>query len=139
MGPRDRVERPGVGQVVRTYRDLVAWQKAYQLGLEVSKSAGALPPEERFGLGSQLRRGAVSVASNIAEGYGRGGRADYVRFLKVARGSLYELETQLSFCFDLGYHDAKTHEHLRVALQECERVLAGLIRSLEKTTDASIP
>lgn len=139
MGPRDRVERPGARQVVRTYRDLVAWQKAYELGLEVSRSARSLPAEERFGLGSQLRRGAVSVASNIAEGYGRGGRADYVRFLKVARGSLYELETQLSFCFDLGYHDAAVHEHLRVKLQDCERVLAGLIRSLERLSDDSNP
>ncbi|MBL0869088.1 MAG: four helix bundle protein [Phycisphaerales bacterium] len=124
---------------MRTYRDLVAWQKAYELGLEVSRSARSLPAEERFGLGSQLRRGAVSVASNIAEGYGRGGRADYVRFLKVARGSLYELETQLSFCFDLGYHDAAVHEHLRVKLQECERVLAGLIRSLERLNGGSNP
>ncbi len=79
----------------------------------------------------QMRRAGVSVASNIAEGYGRGSRADYIRFLYIARGSLYELNTQISFAKDLQYIQASDLEELCKKLDECERVLWGLIRSLE--------
>jgi four helix bundle protein len=116
---------------IRTFRDLVAWQKAYSLGLEVYQFTLGLPTDERFSLVSQLRRGAISISSNIAEGYGRGGRADYTRFLKIARGALYELDTQVSFCVDLRYASAETYQQLKVLIDECERILAGLIRSLE--------
>lgn len=116
---------------INTFRDLIAWQKAFGLGVQVYKVAQSLPSMESFGLGSQLRRGAISVASNIAEGFGRGSTADYVRFLKVARGSLYELDTQLEFAVELGFAQRSTYTAVKERLDETERVLAGLIRSLE--------
>jgi four helix bundle protein len=91
-----------------------------------------MPPEERYGLVSQLRRGAVSVASNIAEGYGRQSTSDYIRFLRVARGSLYELETQMLFAVEFGYVEQATCDELLGLMSECGRLLAGLIRSLER-------
>lgn len=116
---------------IKSFRDIVAWQKGYAIGLEVYKVTAQFPVEERFALTSQLRRGAVSVASNIAEGYGRGGRADYVRFLKISRGALYELDTQIRFATDLGYLPSTTSESLKSRIDECARILGGLIRSLE--------
>jgi four helix bundle protein len=134
MGSRDqgteRAERPKNGPV-RSFRDLVAWQKAYQVGLMVYAATRSFPADERFGLVTQLRRSAVSVASNIAEGYGRGGRTDYSRFLKIARGSLYEVDTQLMFSKELGYLPIDDYEPAKAALDECERVLAGLIRAID--------
>ena len=117
---------------INSYRDLIAWQKAFGAGLKIHRLAGQLPDSERYGLISQLRRGAVAVSSNIAEGYGRGSTADYVRFLKVARGCLYELDTQLLFCVQLEYLSRELYEEHKRDLDECERVLAGLIRSLER-------
>lgn len=116
---------------IRSFRDFVAWQKAYALGLEIYKLSGELPERERFGLTQQLRRAVVSIASNIAEGYGRGGRADYLRFLKFARGSLYEVDTQLMYCVDLECVSAEDYADTKSILDETERVLAGLIRSLD--------
>ncbi|MCA9285775.1 MAG: four helix bundle protein [Phycisphaerales bacterium] len=118
---------------VRSYRDLVAWQLAYALGLEVHRIARTMPTGESFGLGSQLRRNAISVASNIAEGYGRGARGDYLRFLRVSRGSIYEMDTQLLFARDLQLLDDSTYARTKAMLDESERVLAALIRSLERT------
>ena len=123
---------------IESFRDLVAWRKAFQLGLNVYRVAAILPAEERFGLASQLRRGAISVASNIAEGYGRAGRSDYLRFLKIARGTLYELHTQLMFALHLSYIDTQSFERAKSEVDECERILAGLIRSLERPSKRSL-
>lgn len=120
-----------VGEPIRSYRDLIAWQKSFQLGLSVYRATRALPSEERFGLVSQLRRSAVSIASNIAEGYGRHGRPDYRRFLKIARGSLYEVDTQLLFATELTYLTPDQYTPVKQELDEAERVLAGLIRAVE--------
>lgn len=117
---------------IRSVRDLIAWQKTYELALTVMRSTGGFPVDERFGLTSQLRRAAVSVPSNIAEGFGRGSRAEYVRFLYIARGSLYELTTQLSLAADLGYLSSDNGDSLRSLADECERVLWGLIRALQR-------
>ncbi|MFT3687038.1 MAG: four helix bundle protein [Phycisphaerales bacterium] len=113
------------------FRDLIAWRKSYELGLELYRVTGRFPDSERYGLTSQLRRGGVSVSSNIAEGYGRGGRADYVRFLKIARGSLHEIDTQAQLAFDLGFADQPSYTKLREMIDECQRIVAGLIRSLD--------
>ncbi len=123
---------------IRSFRNLVAWQKAFSLGLEVYRLAAMLPDTERFGLVSQLRRGATCIASNIAEGYGRGRRSDYVRFLRVARGALYELDTQLMFSVKLAYFSQSTYDKVKSRLDECERILAGLIRSLEQPAKAHV-
>ena len=119
----------GAGKI-STYKDLIAWLKAFQLGLNIYQIAGNLPDHERYGLISQLRRGAISIASNIAEGYGRGSKTDYLRFLKIARGALYELDTQLLFADQLTYINKDAYKGVKEQLDESERVLAGLIRSL---------
>ena len=116
---------------VRSFRDLIAWQKAFQTGLAVYTLSKSFPEIERFGLTSQIRRSAVSVASNIAEGYGRQSTTEYIRFLRVARGSLYELETQILFSVELGYAERSAADAVLEMVAECGRVLAGLIRSLE--------
>jgi four helix bundle protein len=118
---------------IRSYRDLIAWQKAFALGLDVYEITTKFPDHERFGLTVQLRRGVVSIASNIAEGYGRGSRLDYVRFLKVARGSLYEIDTQLLFAVQFKYLTQDVYAGVKEKLDESERVLAGLITSLERS------
>src|SRR5262249_11821298 len=110
--------------------------KAFQLGLGVYRISFHLPEHERYGLVSQVRRAAVSIASNIAEGYGRHGRADYVRFLKMARGSLYELDTQLQVAVELKYITVEQHKPVKEQLDESERVLAGLIRAVDQGSDA---
>jgi four helix bundle protein len=117
---------------IRTYQDLIAWQKSFSVGMEVYRATDHFPDRERFGLTIQLRRSAVSVPSNIAEGFGRGSTADYIRFLKVARGSIYELDTQLLFAKELGYLPDDGYTGLKERLDEAERVLAGLIRSLDR-------
>lgn len=117
---------------VNSYRDIVAWQKSFQLGLLVYKVSNGFPEVEKFGLTSQLRRGVVSISSNIAEGYGRGTTAEYLRFLRIARGSLYEIDTQLQFAMELGYLEQKHYEDVKDAIDESERILAGLIRAIER-------
>lgn len=119
---------------IRSHRDLIAWRKAFELGLRVYRATKDFPPDERFGLISQLRRGGVAVASNIAEGYGRGSTADYLRYLRIARGALYEIDTQLLFAHQLGYLNKPEHNALQDGADECGRVLAGLIRSIENDT-----
>ncbi|MBY0311742.1 MAG: four helix bundle protein [Phycisphaerales bacterium] len=109
----------------------MAWQKTFALGLDIYQLTKRLPEHEKFGLISQLRRGSVSIASNIAEGYGRQTTAEYLRFLRIARGCLYELDTQLLFCVELQYLERNDYTPLLERLDECGRILAGLIRSLE--------
>ena len=113
---------------IRRYEDLIAWQKAYELLLSVYRLSKGFPTEERYGLTQQMRRAAVSIPSNIAEGFGRHTRADYLRFLDIARGSTYELQTQTRIAADLGWLAHNHEAHQLVA--EVERVLNGLIRSL---------
>lgn len=118
---------------IRTFRDLIAWQLAYALGLAVIRATRSFPAVERFGLALQLRRSAVSMASNIAEGYGRSSRSDYIRFLYIARGSLFELDTQLSFAIDLEYIGKDQSQMFLRDIDECGRVLGGLIRARESS------
>lgn len=115
----------------KNYRDLIAWQKAMDLAECVYQVTEAMPPDERFGLIAQLRRAAVSVASNIAEGQGRFTEADFVRFLSIAHGSVREVETQLLLSARLGHvsHGAIS-EPLELSA-EVGRLIAGLARSLK--------
>lgn len=116
---------------IRSHRDLRAWQLAYALGLAVYRLTASFPRAEQFGLVSQLRRCVISVPSNIAEGFGRGSTQDYVRFLKIARGSLFEVDTQLQYSKDLGYISAEQYSTLQEEWNGVSKVLAGLIRSIE--------
>ena len=121
------MKEPTMG--IKTFRDLIAWQRAMELARQVYQITARLPEVERFGLTSQMRRAAISIPSNIAEGYARGMRADYLRFLRTSRGSLAELQTQLLLAEQLGMLavDPRTND----LLAESDRILQGLIRSLE--------
>ncbi|HQP91125.1 MAG TPA: four helix bundle protein, partial [Candidatus Omnitrophota bacterium] len=90
---------------VKSFKDLKVWKSSYQLALAIYEITKNFPKEEIYGLVSQMRRSSVSVPSNIAEGYSRKGRPEYVRFLSIAYGSLSELETQILLSKDLKYID----------------------------------
>jgi len=110
-----------------SYRDLIAWQKAMVLVRDVYCATQAFPREERYGLMSQLRRAAVSVPSNIAEGQARFSRREFHHFLNNARGSLAEVETQITLACNLGYLSAIAADTLLVRSSELGRILNGLI------------
>ena len=118
--------------MLRNYKELKVWQKSYRLCLEIYKITKRFPKEERYGLTSQIRRSAVSVPSNIAEGYGRKTTPEYIRFLYIAYGSNCEMETQILLSGDLGYIETGKLEILQVGIGEVERMLKALINSLEK-------
>ena len=115
---------------INRYSDLIAWKKAFQLGITVHRMAGTLPDHERYGLVAQLRRVAADIATTIARGYGTGNTADYLWHLKHARGDLYKMDTLLLFALEFTYIDQQQHQPVKTDLDETERVLAGLIRSL---------
>lgn len=117
---------------VQSHRDLVAWQKAFGLAAAVHAVCRGFPRDEQFSLTSQTRRSAVSVAANIAEGYGRGTTTEYLRFLRVARGSLCELDTHLRCAVAFKYSTEAQCEKAFQGLEETSRVLAGLIRGIEQ-------
>jgi four helix bundle protein len=116
------------------YRDLIAWQKAKSLALDVYRCTGRFPRDEIYGLSSQMRRAAVSVPSNIAEGKGRYSKKEFVQFLYHARGSLLELETQVSIAHDLEYLDLLVFENLESQTEELGRILNGLINRFHAST-----
>jgi four helix bundle protein len=116
------------------YRDLVAWQKGIDLCELVYRASAAFPSHEIYGLTSQIRRAAVSVPSNIAEGAGRITRGEYLQSVGYARGSLLEIETQLIVAQRLGYLDSKEIDKLMELTNEIGRVASGLIRALSRTT-----
>src|SRR5947209_6258794 len=118
---------------IKTFRDLLAWQRAMELTKAVYQSTNAMPKSEQFGLTNQMRRAAVSIPSNIAEGYARQSRMDYLKFLRVSRGSLAELATQLELTMGLEF--LKPNPHLSALISETDRILQGLIRSLERLKD----
>ena len=117
--------------MLKSFKELKVWQKAYQLCLEMYKVTGSFPADEKFGLTSQMRRAAVSIPSNIAEGYGRKTIPDYVRCLYIAYGSTCELETQTLLSRDLEYLDENIKVLLLEKINEVERMLMALIKSLE--------
>src|SRR6266550_4082485 len=114
-----------------SYRDLIAWQKAKSLALEVYRDTRKFPKDEMYGLTSQMRRAAVSVPSNIAEGKGRHSHKELVQFLYRARGSLLELETQLSIAHELAYIDTLAFKQLNERVEEVGRVLNGMINAFK--------
>jgi len=122
----------GSSEMLKNYKELKVWQRSYQLCLEIYKITKRFPNEERYGLTSQIRRAAVSVSSNIAEGYGRKTTPEYIRFLYIAYGSNCEMETQILLSGDLGYIETGKLEILQKGIGEVERMLKALIKSLEK-------
>jgi four helix bundle protein len=118
---------------IQSYRDLIAWQKAMDLPVYVYQETAKLPTDERFGLRGQMRRSAVRIPSTIAEGWGRQSSGDYLRFLKIAQGSLYELVTQSELCRRLEYNGDWAGICSRA--EEVGRILHGLGRSVEGSLD----
>ncbi|HGY55478.1 MAG TPA: four helix bundle protein [Caldithrix abyssi] len=116
---------------MKTYRDLLIWQKSMALVSEVYKLTKSFPNEEMFGLSAQLRKASVSVPSNIAEGYGRNSTKDYVRFLHIAIGSLYEIQTQIEIAFELKYLPSEDFTRLDKLMKEIERMISSLLRKLK--------
>ena len=119
---------------VRSYKDLVAWQKSMDLVTAVYRASQGFPKEEIFGLVSQIRRSAVSVPSNIAEGHARTSRKEFQYFLSNARGSLAELETQLTIAHQLAYIDETGINQLLDRLGEVGRILNGLLTALKRSS-----
>lgn len=115
------------------FKSLLAWQKAYEMVIEVYGITKGFPKEEIYGLTSQLQRAAVSVPANIAEGYERQYKKEYRQFLSIAKGSLGELETYLLLARDLCYISAERYESLDSKRRETARILKGLINSLESS------
>ena len=116
---------------VKSYRELIAWQKAVGLVTEVYRVTEVFPQREIYGLSAQMRRAAVSIPSNIAEGQGRSSTGEFKHFVGMARGSLFELETQLIVAMNLGYLAKADAERLELLTTELRRILSGLTKSLK--------
>jgi four helix bundle protein len=118
---------------IQTYRELIVWQKAIRAIVAVYKLAKLLPAEEKYGLKSQIQRASVSIAANIAEGYGRSHRGDYLRFLSISKGSLCEVETYLVLFKELEFFSDEEIRESWDILQEVGKMLTSMISSLSPT------
>jgi len=117
---------------LRSYRELIAWQKGMDLAEAVYQATKGFPREEAYGLTSQLRRAAVSIPSNIAEGQGRRSTKDFIRFLGVAYGSVQEVETQIILATRLGYLQDDQRAKLLTLSAEVGKLVNGLTRALRR-------
>jgi four helix bundle protein len=115
-----------------SYKDLVVWQRSVELSVSTYKLTASFPHSEQFGLTNQLRRAYVSVASNIAEGYGRSTKGEYLLFLGHARGSIFEVQTQLTIAGALDFGAAKTRSHCESLSEEVSRMLVAMMGKLRK-------
>ena len=113
-----------------SFKDLVVWQRAIQLSLMTYKLTSSFPESERFGLTNQMRRASVSIASNIAEGYGKSSKGEYLLYLGHARGSNFEVQTQLVLAEELGLGSATARCAVDNLSQEVSRMLVSLMRKL---------
>jgi four helix bundle protein len=123
------------------FKDLVVWQRAVELTVDVYQLTSKFPESERFGLTNQMRRASVSVASNIAEGYGRSTKGEYVLFLGHARGSCSELETQIVIPKKLGFGSIPNLESSESLCNDVGRLLGALMKSirLKQTQPPLVP
>lgn len=117
-------------KTIRSYRDLDIWKKGIKLSLEIYSLTSSFPDLERFGLTSQLRRAATSVPANIAEGYGRETGKNYIQFIKIARGSLYELDTYITISLGLKYISRDQYNKLRMKTEELSKMINSLLKML---------
>lgn len=123
--------------MVNTFRDLVVWQKAMGLVTEVYNVTKVFPKEEIYGLISQMRRCAVSIPSNIAEGHSRHSRKDFLRFLEIAMGSIFELQTQNEIASNLQYITEESVTGIHEKSREIERMLSSMMRKLKQKDNPS--
>lgn len=126
MTPPSQDSKPAI----RTYRDLLVWQRGMDLVEECHNLSKLFPSDEKFGLTAQLRRASVSIPANIAEGHGRRHRGDFVRSLSYSSGSVKEVETHLLIAVRLKYVQSEAIEKAMRLCEEIGRMLAGLIRKL---------
>jgi four helix bundle protein len=115
---------------MKDFRKLEVWDKAHKLALSAYRATEKFPREESYGLTSQIRRAAVSIPTNIAEGCGRGSDSDFGRFLQIAMGSASELEYEVLLSRDLGYLSSEIHMELEKQVQSVKQMLAALLRTL---------
>ena len=116
---------------MKDFRQLLVWQKSHAFVLELYRDTGVFPREELYGLTSQIRRAAVSITSNIAEGCGRDGDAELARFCQIAMGSASEVEYQLLLAHDLGFLESTRYSSLNGQLSEVKRMLNSFIQELK--------
>jgi four helix bundle protein len=121
-----------------SYREIKLWQKAIELVADIYSCTRSFPREELYGLAGQLRRAAVSIASNIAEGKGRRTDREFLQFLHHARGSVFEVETQLTIASRLGYMPEAEVLRLGHSASEIARMLNGLIKAITSITDKQV-
>ena len=114
-----------------SFKDLIVWQRAVELTTEIYRLTAAFPPSEQFGLSNQLRRASVSIASNIAEGYGRSTKGEYLQFLGHARGSNCELQTQLIIAKALGFGAANAYQSAERLSADVSRLLIAVMKKLK--------
>ena len=117
---------------LQTHKELIAWQKSMDLVVEIYKLVKLLPKTETYALSDQMRRAVISIPSNIAEGYGRNYTREYIQFLSVARGSCFELDTQLQACGRIEYLSEKNLKSAFDLLSEIIRILNATISTLKK-------
>lgn len=122
----------------QSFKDLVAWQRAADLTVAIYQLTSEFPDSERFGLTNQMRRAAVSIASNIAEGYGRSTKGEYYLFLGHARGSCCELETQILLAKRLSFGTQSAHDAAEHLCNDVSRLLGALMKSI-KPPKSSVP
>ena len=118
---------------MKDFKELKVWRKAYDLSLAVYEASRSFPREEMYGLTSQLRRAAVSIGANVAEGCGRRSDGELVRFLQIARGSASEVEHHLLLARDLKFLQATIQHDIEKKLQEVQRMLTSLVSSIQET------
>jgi four helix bundle protein len=118
-------------QKIRTYRDLIVWQKSIHIVTDIYRVTKHFPKQETFGLVLQIRRSSISVSSNIAEGYSRYSNREFTRFLEIAIGSLAEMQTQLLISLNLEYISETDFKTVTENSREIERMLSSLIRKLK--------
>lgn len=116
---------------MKNFRDLRVWEKAHMLVLDSYKATNSFPRQEMFGLTSQIRRAATSIAANIAEGCGKRGNGEFQRFLNISTGSASELEYHILLARDLKFLEQPTYESLNSSVIEVKRMLSALARKVE--------
>lgn len=131
----EQLSRKGFLCIMASYKELKVWQKGIHLVKDIYKVTDAFPKGEHFGLVDQLRRASISIPSNIAEGNGRHSRGDYIHYLHIARGSCYEMETQVIISKELGFLDEAQYQSLSTQIDEVGRMLNAMIQKLSSTSN----
>jgi four helix bundle protein len=124
-----------MGKKIDRFEDLIAWQRARELAREIYQSSRQSTFAKDFGLAGQIQRAAVSIMSNIAEGFERGNRGEFHQFLSIAKSSCAEVRSQLYLAFDVGYLSPSAFERLMTSAEELARIVGGLRSAVEKQRD----